>query len=806
MMPFTAVSTARLCRVGVVVFLANAVVLVLQLVAGRLLAPFLGVSLATWTAVIGVFLAGISLGNWFGGQLADGGAGEGTLRRLLLIGAGTVLLSLGIIWLLGDGHILRSVPLYPRIFLLTLTTCLPPAFVLSLISPVAIKLQLPDVAHTGRVAGLVYALGTLGSLVGNFLTGFVLLAQLTTYAIVLGAAGVLTLLALVVRETKNPTPQPPSRSGKGEPEIPPPFPKREGGSGGLGSSLAPKLSLRAACTIVFVASFCSMALEVAASRLLAPYLGVSLYSWTGIIGVVLAGVMFGNWAGGRIADQSPKKETLGTCLFLAGLFALLTLVFLAILSHEWDATATTFYIRWPAKAVNYVNGLGLVGKIVAWTAILFLTPMYLLGTISPQVTRLAVSDWDHAGRVAGRVYAWSCAGAIAGTFATGWGGIPLLGGVNSLILAIALVLVVLASLVGAIWRRPGELFLGVVVIGAAVGGLTIRGYPAGSGSRNMKYGVDTNYYAIRVFDEEVLDKATNTWMDKVDDRGRVTRTLALDLLTHSYVAGWIVKDDAGREVGFKADDDELGYDHERVQAEFARLAADQPQAHLLVIGGGGYTLPRWAAKTFPAASVEVVEIDPGVTEVAHRRLGLARDTTIVTHNMDGRQFVQEQGPREHYRLIVQDAVNDLSVPYHIMTKEYNDAVKRLLTPDGIYLLTVIDEFEDGLLMRAAVRTLRESFQHVKILATDPIWNANQRAVYVLYAADRPFDRAALAAAAARQKAAPPETIAMPAAELQAYLDRRPAPVLTDAFAPVDNLISVVFRNRGEDERRRLRQR
>ena len=66
-----------------------------------------------------------------------------------------------------------------------------------------------------------------------------------------------------------------------------------------------------------------MALEIAASRLLAPYLGVSLYSWTGIIGVVLAGVMFGNWAGGRIADQSPKLETLGTCLFLAGLFALL---------------------------------------------------------------------------------------------------------------------------------------------------------------------------------------------------------------------------------------------------------------------------------------------------------------------------------------------------------------------------------------------------------------------------------------------------------------------------------------------------
>ena len=65
--------------------------------------------------------------------------------------------------------------------------------------------------------------------------------------------------------------------------------------------------------------------------------------------------MFGNWAGGRIADQSPKRETLGTCLFLAGLFALLTLILVAVLSHPWDESATAFYLRWPAKAVNFIN-------------------------------------------------------------------------------------------------------------------------------------------------------------------------------------------------------------------------------------------------------------------------------------------------------------------------------------------------------------------------------------------------------------------------------------------------------------------
>src|SRR5262249_47648087 len=143
------------------------------------------------------------------------------------------------------------------------------------------------------------------------------------------------------------------------------------------------------------------------------------------------------------------------------------------------------------------------------------------------------------------------------------------------------------------------------------------------------------------------------------------------------VKGWIETDDRGREIGFRVDDSYLGYPHENVQAEFARLAADRAggRPNVLVIGGGGYTFPRWVAATLPTASVEVVEIDPGVTEVAHRALGLKRDTPIITHNVDGRQFVQEQAPKGEYQLVVQDAVNDLSVPYHIMTKEYNDAVK-----------------------------------------------------------------------------------------------------------------------------------
>ncbi len=212
-----ALPRGRVASACLVVFVANGALLVLQLVAGRLLAPFLGVSLATWTAVIGVFLAGISLGNWLGGKLADRAASERTLRWLLFGGALSTLLMLGLVYALGDGGVLRPVSLYPRIALLTLAVCLPPSLVLSLITPVAIKLMLPDVTHTGRVAGLVYALGTVGSLVGNFLTGFVLLAYLATHTIVLGTAGLLALMAILARTFSPPSPAKPGEGGKRRP-------------------------------------------------------------------------------------------------------------------------------------------------------------------------------------------------------------------------------------------------------------------------------------------------------------------------------------------------------------------------------------------------------------------------------------------------------------------------------------------------------------------------------------------------------------------------------------------------------------
>ena len=82
-----------------------------------------------------------------------------------------------------------------------------------------------------------------------------------------------------------------------------------------------------AYVVVFVASACALILEIAAARLLAPYLGVSLYTWTSIIGVVLAGIALGNYLGGLVADMAGSRRTLGLLLAAAGAASLAILPF-----------------------------------------------------------------------------------------------------------------------------------------------------------------------------------------------------------------------------------------------------------------------------------------------------------------------------------------------------------------------------------------------------------------------------------------------------------------------------------------------
>ncbi len=744
----TAGPPGRLAAVGAVVVVANAGLLVLQLVAGRLLAPFVGSSLETWTAVIAAFLTGIALGNAAGGPLADRFPRPRTLAAVLLLGAVSALWMLGLPLALDATGWHRPVPLGGSIPLLAALLCLPPGFALSLLTPVAIRLGLTDVAKAGRAAGLVFALSAVGCLAGNYLTGFVLIPALTVNAIVAGVAGLLVLTAAAAARL--------------------PAPTAVGGVPPGGVSGGPVMPLRTAFAVVFLASFAGMALELAASRVMAQVVGVSLYSWTGVIGVMLAGTAAGNWVGGRIAGS---RERLTLCLVLAAVAGVLVLAAHALLSWAY------YHPDWEVQQT--LRRLPLVAVILVWTFAVFFLPMFALGTVSPQVVRLATADLAHAGRTAGRVYAVSTAGAIAGTLLTGFVLISTVGMYRTVLLAAALTGLA-AVLAGKVWRSGPQLYLLSVAGGGVVGGLTL----VGSTLRTLDVVAETNYYAIRV--TVTPPPIVWSWTPTLEPVGAAggaavglvdpleSRTLVLDRLIHSEVK--------------PADPAFLFYPHEHVQMEFLRAAGPTPRA--LVVGGGGYSFPRCARTFLPASDVDVVEIDPGVTRVAYSHLGLDPALGIRTFNRDGRQFVAEQAAAGGYDVVTLDAVNDLSVPAHLLTKECNDAVKRILAPGGVYLVTVIDEVAAGRLWKAVHNTLAETFPHVALLASEEDVGTHSRSVLVLYAGDRPP-----VPPGAWAPGRPAYTTVVPAGTVAGWLAREPKLVLTDQFAPVDNLMAGVFRRR-----------
>jgi spermidine synthase len=252
----------------------------------------------------------------------------------------------------------------------------------------------------------------------------------------------------------------------------------------------------------------------------------------------------------------------------------------------------------------------------------------------------------------------------------------------------------------------------------------------------------------------------------------------------------------------------LFYKHEQIQADLTRAATAQARAEghtprILVIGGGGYSFPRWLESQADLQDViiDVVEIDPAVTEMAHNKLGLSRETRIRSFHMDGRQYVKSAEPQS-YDLVIQDAVNDLSVPYHLMTEEYKRLIKRLLRPERLYLLTVIDNFDTGKFLGSAVRTCETVFGLSTLLLPEKP-KSDTRTVFVIASrntanlgpSEEFFSRSDLVYIR--------ESIyKIPRSDVQRLLQRcqNVSPLLTDNFAPVDILMAeqFIYRNRNRD--------
>lgn len=497
--------------------------------------------------------------------------------------------------------------------------------------------------------------------------------------------------------------------------------------------LPPPLALPGwvAAALVFGSSGAVLLLEVLAVRLVAPYVGINLQVNSAVIGIALAAIALGAWVGGRLADSRDSAGLIGRLLVAGGLTTLLVLPL----------------VRWVGGVLNGTSPVAVIGL----ASLAIFVPAFLLSTVSPLVIKLQLRDLHRTGRVVGRLSGLGTLGGIVATFLTGFVLVATLP--SSTILLITGCLLVAGGIVTTLALRGQRAATAAIVIALALvgSGLTVWSPRACD--------AESAYNCIRV-------------VAHPDDPS--VRVLKLSTSEHSYV-----------------DMDEptrihMGY----VQALAAALDTARPQRSLdgFHIGGGGMTLPTYLRGTRPGGRQTVYEIDPGLIELNRRELGLREDDRLRVFTGDGRMGLRVQ-PDDSYDVVVEDAFGAHSPPWHLTTREVVREAKRVVRPGGYYLANLID-FPPNNFARAAVATVRETFKHVVLISYAAILDGKTGGNVVIVASD---DELPVDEVQRNLVARDSSGLLTMADEERTARYAGGADVLTDDYAPVDQLITVPLR-------------
>lgn len=488
---------------------------------------------------------------------------------------------------------------------------------------------------------------------------------------------------------------------------------------------------------VFLSSAFLLVLEITAGRLLAPYIGVSLYTWTSIIGVILAGLSLGNWIGGVWADAGGKEKAVGITLVLGAISCFLILLILQSFSP-----------------VIQKSELNLLTASFVYVLLLFFMPSLFLGVITPLLTTMALSLDSRTGHIVGRMHALAALGSIVGTFVTGYWLVQYVG-TRNIILGTAVALLLLSVPFLLVMQRKLALFL--LSIGFVSGAI-----PFLSGANISPCDRESNYYCIRIVDQS----------DSVP-YGQA-RAMILDHLLHGInheTEDWLLV---------------TSYTHlmdELILRHFGQRAHDG--LSFFFAGGGSYSQPRATRALYKDVRITVAELDLAVTEMAERKMYYKRRGAIIKHR-DARLVLLDAAPGS-FDVVVGDVFHDISIPYHLLTREYVQLVKSRLSANGFYTLNVIDAWPDALLAKSILKTLRSEFRYVDIWA-DRIPIRPTRMTYVISATDKSEMPDKVSSKRGIQRTWKRLTNRIIPNE-QALVN---VPMLTDDYVPVERLIAPLL--------------
>ncbi|MBO4908709.1 MAG: fused MFS/spermidine synthase [Lachnospiraceae bacterium] len=399
----------------------------------------------------------------------------------------------------------------------------------------------------------------------------------------------------------------------------------------------------------FFAGMAVMAVELGASRLLAPYFSSSQIVWTIIIGTIMIAMALGNVAGGKWADKDADPAR----LFKRILISAVWIAFIPVLGKYIILAITGIMI------VTVSTGL-LIWSSLAACMVIFVFPLFLLGTVTPSLIKYTISDIEESGSVAGRLGACNTIGSIIGTFLPTFVTIPSVGTGMTFLIFSGILLVI--GLLFFISRKAKPVLCTVSTVLYIIACIFGHTSHFAFWISDLTYEGESVYNYLQVTDTEYATSLSTNVLFGVQSIKMKTGNLTGMYYDYALAAPTMA----------------LGYE----DGDVTVAGTDKPD--ILILGMGTGTFAVQCEKYFPGCNITGVEIDEKITELAHTYFDLPEDINVYTY--DGRAFLEADAGK--YDVILVDAYQDITIPFQMSSSEFFNLVKDHLKENGIMVMNM----------------------------------------------------------------------------------------------------------------------
>ncbi len=666
------------------VFVAGACSLAIEISASRLLTPYFGDSIFVWANLIGLILLYLTIGYYVGGRLADRYPRSSVFYALT--GSAALLIALipflahPVLSAMQGAFASNSFGVFYGSFFSTLVLFIIPTILLGCVSPFAIRLRIKQLGSSGKISGKLYAISTVGSLLGTFVPVFLTLPDIGTTKTFLLFSLMLLLVSLSGLFFSRKEERVETSSDKS-------IVRTQETHKRVTINSTNTIQNRMLILLVFIEGACALAVEISASRLLAPYFGTSLFIWANVIGLILLYLTIGYYLGGRFADRHPSSTVLYTLTIIAAfLIALIPLISRPIMA--WSQSSFSTY------------SIGVFYGSLAAVILLFAIPIILLSCVSPFAIRLQVEQVGQSGSTAGKLYAISTAGSIVGTFLPALVLIPTIGTYHTFfVFAVVLLLTSIAGLLLSDqnlmdhmqWKQVSVRLLAMLLLIPMIASILAISGPIkhadgsdGGGTLLTERESAYNYIqVVQVGNETQLILNEGVGIHSIYD-------------PHNILTGG-------------------PWDYFLDAPYFNNPPFTQKQIRNVgIIGLGAGTIARELTAAYGPIPIDGVEIDGEIVNLAQQYFSM-NEPNLHIIVQDGRYYLSTT--QKKYDEIAIDAYQQPYVPFQLTTREFFQEVRTHLTPTGVVAINAGRTGSDYRLVEALAQTMRAVFPNVYIIDT-----------------------------------------------------------------------------------------